>query len=378
MGTLMVSIRPRGGLTCPDCFLTYRAKVVAVALRDPRVAPPRPARHHGPMVETRVAATYVQLLYEYLQAQGLEPARLLGPRPDPQEHFVSLLEWQRMLRQVDALEQRGGLGLRIAEGVQARHFGVVGYAALACSTLGEALQRLERYHVSVYDVNPAQVLVGADGLVIEWGIERGRPGALVDETAIASLVQLARDMTGRCLPVQQVAFVNPAPPDERPYQDFFGGVVRFDQAVTRLVIAPEYLALPLRKSDPALLALLDEQAEALLARVAALPAAVEHWRRALVPLIREGQGSLAALAASRHMSARSLQRRLSEQGMSFQQLLDQTRQHLAEGHLRERALDLAEIALLLGYSEQSAFTRAFKGWTGETPAQWRKRRLVNP
>ena len=64
--------------------------------------------------------------------------------------------------------------------------------------------------------------------------------------------------------------------------------------------------------------------------------------------------------------------------MSFQQLLDQTRQHLAEGHLRDGALDLAEIALLLGYSEQSAFTRAFKGWTGESPAQWRKRRLSPP
>lgn len=374
----MVAIQPQAGLTCSDLFLTYRAKVASIPCSDPRVAPPWVARHDSPMVETRVAATYVQLLYEYLQAQGLEPARLLGPRPDPQEHFVSLRDWQRMLRQVDALEQRGALGLRIAEGVQARHFGVVGYAALACSTLGDALQRLERYHVSVYDVNPAQVHVAPDGLVIEWGVERGRPGALVDETAIAALVQLTRDMTGRCLPVKLVAFVNPPPPDEQPYRDFFGGVVLFDQPATRLVMALEHVGLPLRKSDPALLALLDEQAEALLARVAALPAAVEHWRRALVPLIREGQGSLAALAASRHMSARSLQRRLSEQGMSFQQLLDQTRQHLAEGHLRDGALDLAEIALLLGYSEQSAFTRAFKGWTGESPAQWRKRRLSPP
>lgn len=326
------------------------------------------------MVDTRIASTYVQLLFEYLQGQGLDPVQVLGPAPGPEEHFVSLPAWQGMLRRVDALEQRPALGLRIAEGVAARHFGVVGYAALACSTLAEALLRLERHHVAVYDVNPATIHEQAGCMVIEWGVERGRPGALVDETAIASLVQLARDMTGRCLPVQAVDFVNPAPADVRPYRDFFGGEVRFDRPSTRVVIAPSYLALPLRKSDPALLALLDQQAEALLARVAALPAAVDHWRRALVPLIREGRMSLAALAASQHMSARSLQRRLNEQGMSFQQLLDRTRQHLAEGHLREPSLDLAEIALLLGYSEQSAFTRAFKGWTGESPAQWRKQR----
>lgn len=104
-----------------------------------------------------------------------------------------------------------------------------------------------------------------------------------------------------------------------------------------------------------------------------MPAVVDAWRRTLVPLIREGQTSLAALAEAHHMSARTLQRRLAEQGTSFQGLLDQTRRHLAERHLRDAQLDLAEIALLLGYSEQSAFTRAFRSWTGLAPAQWRRR-----
>jgi AraC-like DNA-binding protein len=249
---------------------------------------------------------------------------------------------------------------------------VVGYAALACSNLAEALARLERYHASVYDVNPVQVRVHPDRVVLSWGTDRGRPGALVDETAIASLVQLARDMTGRFLAVSRVAFVNPAPADLTPYTDFFGGEVLFDQPATEVHLQHEQLQLPLRRSDPALLALLDTQAEQLLAQVAALPAEVEAWRRRLVPLIREARPTLAALADTLHMSARTLQRRLSDQGLSFQQLLDDTRRHLAEGHLAEARLDLAEIALLLGYSEQSAFQRAFKQWTGSTPAQWRR------
>ena len=325
------------------------------------------------MAENRVASSYALLLYEYLEKQGHDPAQVLGaPRPDQAQHFVPMSDWQTWLRRVDALEKRPALALRIAEGISARHFGVVGYTALACGTLAEAMQRLERYHTSVYDANPATITATDEGVVIEWGVERGRPGALVDETAIASVVQLARDMTGRYWPVMSVSFVNPAPESTQPYEDFFGGQVVFGSPVTRLVFAHAYLALPLRKSDPSLLSLLDQQAEALLQQVAAVPAIVDAWRKTLVPLIREGKTSLAALAQAHHTSPRSLQRRLSEQGTSFQQLLDNTRQHLAEGHLRDAKLDLAEIALLLGYSEQSAFTRAFRAWTGLAPAQWRR------
>lgn len=326
---------------------------------------------------SRVAATYVRLLYDHLQAQDVDAERLLGPLPPADQHFVPLNAWQGMLTRVQDLEGRPGLGLRVAAGISPRHFGVVGYAALACATLGEALLRLERYHSSVYDVNPAVVRHLPEGISIEWGVSRGKPGPLVDETAIASLVQLARDMTGHVWPVMEVSFVNPRPDDVRPYEDFFGGVVRFGAPVTRLMLSAEHLVLPLRKSDPALLALMDQQAEALLARVASVPAEVEAWRRTLVVLIREGRPALVDLARAHHLSPRSLQRRLAEQGLGFQRLLDDTRQHLAEGYMRQPGLDLAEIALLLGFSEQSAFTRAFRQWTGLAPAQWRKQALAN-
>ena len=100
--------------------------------------------------------------------------------------------------------------------------------------------------------------------------------------------------------------------------------------------------------------------------------AIEHVRQALVGLIRSGRTSLADLAQSLQMSPRSLQRRLTEQGHSFQTLLGQTRQQLAEAYLRDANVELAEVALLLGYSEQSAFTRAFRQWTGQAPLQWRR------
>lgn len=324
------------------------------------------------MDDTRVAASYVQLLFEHLAALGRADA--LGPPPAPGEAFVSMRRWQALLTQARDLDPgpRATFPLRLARGIAPRHFGVVGFAALACATLAEALQRLERYHRSVYDVNIAQVRPCPAGVCIEWGVERGRPGALVDETAIAALVQLSRAFTGQALRALEVDFVNPRPADVRPYEDFFGGIVRFGQPSTRVVLAARDLALPLRGADTALLALLDAQAEALLQQVAAVSGPVGVWRQALVGLIRSGRTQLADLAQHLQMSPRSLQRRLAEQGHSFQTLLGQTRQQLAEAYLRDASVELAEVALLLGYSEQSAFTRAFRHWTGLPPLQWRR------
>ncbi len=324
------------------------------------------------MDETRVAASYVQLLFEHMTALGR--AEALGEPPAASEDFVALRRWQALLEQARALDPgaKSTFPLRLARGIAPRHFGVVGFAALACGTLGDALARLERYHRSVYDVNLATVRPSAQGLCIEWGVERGRPGALVDETALAALVQLTRELTGRHLRALSVDFVNRRPADVTPYEDFFGGPVRFDQPSTRLVLSAADLALPLRGADAALLALLDAQAERLLQQVAAVSGPVGVWRQALVGLIRSGRTALPDLAHSLQMSPRSLQRRLAEHGMSFQALLGQTRQQLAEAYLRDASVELAEVALLLGYSEQSAFTRAFRQWTGMAPLQWRR------
>lgn len=353
----------------------HLSSVVAVRSGLPRVSTPPTALAPIAMTalpQPRVAASYVHLLYEYLEGAGFDARALLGPEPGGREHFVPLATWQALLAKAQAADPRPALGLRVAQCIGPRHFGVVGYAALSCKTLAEALLRLERYHASVYDVNLAQIQWRPEGVRVEWGVERGRPGALVDETAIAAVVHLARALTGQDWPLDEVWFVNPPPDDLAPYEAFFQAPVRFGQPVTMLAFPARYLGLPLRESDPALLALLDAQAEDLLRQMSDLPLVVQAWRRSLITLIREGRATLAELASLHHTSTRSLQRKLSEHGTSFQQLLDHTRRLLAEEYLRRQDLDLAEIALLLGYSEQSAFTRAFRGWTGHAPAQWRR------
>lgn len=319
----------------------------------------------------RIAACYAQLLYEYLDQRGSDAQALLGPLPGGDQGLLPMPLWQSLLRRASEHLQEPALGLRIAAGISPRHFGVVGYTALACATLGEALQRLERYHALVYDVNPARLHSDGQYMQLEWGIACGCPGQLVDETGIAALVQLARNLTGQALPMRRVHFVNPAPADLRPYREFFAGEVLFGQPSTLLSLPLSYLQLPLRQADPALLALLDAQAESFL-RQQHSANLLSHCQQQLIPLLRSGNASLSSLGERLHRSPRTLQRHLQAQGSSFQQLLDDTRRQLAEGYLLDAQLPFSEIAALLGYSEQSAFSRAFKLWHGMGPLRWQQ------
>jgi len=326
----------------------------------------------------RVSTTYVTLLYEYLASKGLDAVALLGPLPDERaQPYTRVTDWRALLERAQAEVGGPAFGLRVAAGITPRHFGIVGYLGLACASLGEALQRTERYASLVYDVNPLRLVVEGASLVIRWGTENGKPGQLVDETGIASMVQLARDMTGQSWPVERVAFVNPAPAELAPYRAFFGGEVEFGQVCTELQIPLGYLQQPLRQPDAALLALLDRQAEAMLVRGRDADGS-DPYRRVLIRLLREGRASLPELAAAFHVSQRTLQRRLVDEDMRFQQLLDDTRRMLAHEYLCDSRLTLTDIAELLGFSEQSALTRAFRQWTGTTPTRWRKQHGQEP
>jgi AraC-like DNA-binding protein len=339
------------------------------------------------MSENAVAVPYARLLFEFLERESLDPEAVIGVQASAldQRERVPVPEWRAWLEHAQAAVNRPALGLEVGRLITPRHFGVLGYTVLHCQHLAAALARMERYHRLIYDVNPVHWRVeGADALV-EWGIERGRPGQLVDETGLAAVVQFARDITAADWPAQwawplrDVWFVNPPPADPAPYEAFFNCPVYFGQPHTRLRFAGDWLARPLRQPDADLLAILDERAETLLAAEAERdprPDPTRTWRRQLAGLLRDGAASLERLAELNHVSPRTLQRQLGRAGTRYQTLLDETRHMLARDYLADPRLELAEIAQLLGFSEQSAFTRAFRHWTGEPPERWRRRQRV--
>lgn len=323
-----------------------------------------------------VPASYVRLLFEYLDARGIDAAALLGESaPDlsgavPGRYPVE--RWRRHLETAAQHLRDPDLGLHLGQTVTPRHFGVMGYVLLSCGTLGAALTRLHHYQRLVYDVSPLRIDAGPQSVTLEWGTENGRPGRLVDETAITSLVQFARRLCGESAAVDAVDFVNPPPASLDPFRRFFGGTVRFAQDATRVRLPVSLLARPLCQPDPALLGMLESQADALLSALPEAGDLEQAVRRAVTTGAREGELSLERVASMLHTSPRTLHRRLDARGLGFRTLRDDTRRRLADRHLADPGLSLAEIAQLLGYSEQSAFNRAYRRWTGQTPLQARR------
>lgn len=273
------------------------------------------------------------------------------------------------------LQPRPALGLEIAKFARPAHIGVLAYLSASCSTLGEALQQFRRYHRLAYDCSAPTLMAQGDGriLTMNWAFEAGKPGQLVDEFAIGMFYQLLQQLVAPVrITLRQLAFINPSPPTLQPYERFFGCPVQFSASLTTVSFDIELLALPLTRPDAALQAILDAQAQALLTALPSKDLFNQQFQQIIVQSIQQGEVSILAVAERLGLSVRGLQRRLATQNLHYQAELDRIRLVLADQYLKDLQLGLADIALLLGYSEQSAFQRAYKHWTGQTPQKMRR------
>jgi AraC-like DNA-binding protein len=171
-----------------------------------------------------------------------------------------------------------------------------------------------------------------------------------------------------------VRFKHEEPPDTSEHTRIFGCPVRFGADVNAIVFDPALLALPLRSADPVLAEILAAADDEALARLPGTTSTADVVRRRLPELLTNGEATLAVTARAVGMSERSLQRRLRDDGVSYQKLLDDVRRELAEHYLARDDLSTADVAFLVGFSDPASFHRAFKRWTGVTPAQHRQRR----
>ncbi|MDH1105725.1 AraC family transcriptional regulator [Metapseudomonas otitidis] len=333
-----------------------------------------------PSGHASVSASLTQAVLHAAVALGLPRATLLQDSgladadlndPDARIPFTRQEAlWHSIARHLDAPEPGLALGRALAPG----QFSVLGYLLQSSPTLGEALEAELRYQRLVGEGGTLVVDARGDEL---WTLYRPLdPRAPATRPRVLALmafwVGLMRPLLDD-LRLLRATFQHPAPADLAPYQACFGCPLIFDAADYALVLPLSLRQTPLKQANPPLQAVLRQHAEALLAR---LPS--EGLRARVVALLgaqlAHGEPDRAALASALGLSERTLQRRLAEEGSSYQHLLIDTRRQLAERHLQDADLPIAEIALLLGYSEPSVFFRAFRQWTGMTPGEYRQAR----
>ena len=307
---------------------------------------------------------------ELLRAAALDPERLVDPDATlPRSQEIRL--WDEAVR----LTGDPDFGLHLAEWV-ARfpldHFDVLAFAVRSSPTLGEHYRLVGRYirliHEGVY------LSLEEDGdvarLVHGHSPELAGPRQPV-EGMLALLLLHGRLGVGEDFAPRAVCFAHARPAVVSEQERVFRAPVRYGCPRNELVLDRALLGRAQRHADQRLLALLDRQLGVLLSELPESRSFRDVVARCMMDELPEREPAVAAIAVKLHMSSRSLQRRLQGEGTSFADVLSDVRRDRALHYLKDRRLSIGEIAFSLGFRDVTAFHRAFKRWTGSTPAKYR-------
>jgi AraC-like DNA-binding protein len=298
----------------------------------------------------------------------------LSPRSDPDtasRESVAAEAYYGFLERATSDDDHG-LPYRYAEELHPDEFSALGLALKTAGTLRGALHRLVRYILLLSDTLEYELVDEPEGAaVLVLSRPHHRRGArLANECALAAVTAVLREAAGRRVTPTAVTFRHERPASITEAHSFFGCPVRFGAERNAIEWDERTLAVRARLADQGLSAFLLTHLEQLRAEQAdrSLVASVHS---AVTDLLPDGLPKKAAVARRMGMSERTLHRRLTENGESFQSILRRSRREAAEGLLATDRHSLAEVAFLTGFADQSAFQRAFKSWTGQTPATFR-------
>jgi AraC-like DNA-binding protein len=335
-------------------------------------------------VSSTVSVAYLQGLLDYLGRQGIDSRELLervqlSPLILTQrDQRIAASVYLELLGHGVRLTGDEQLGLHVGEAIRPGYYGVLGYLIMSCATLADALHRQARYaalvgnlgQVDLADEPPQE---GREAQVAHsWRPRLPQQQRQMSEETLAGWVTFGRWISGLDIPPTEVRFQHSAPADTAEYQRIFRCPVLFGQADNALVFPKRLLASPLGQADVQVRLTLDAYADNLLGEVQQEASVLDRARLELSRQLPESAADLQQIAARLALSPRTLQRRLREAGLSFNQLVDETRQQLVLHYLGDPALELAEIAFLVGFSEPGSLTRAFRRWTGQSPGEYRR------
>ena len=328
----------------------------------------------------KVLAAAASGVAEMIQRNGGDPDTILGRATiqarDLESPFNELNLGQYCLLFEEAAQQTGNdnFGLQFGAGFGPKRLGAIGYAAISSPTLAAGLRNMERYFPAHQSQTTFALRQDSDILwlvyqIYDPRITRRRQDA---ELSMGMFCNIFRHCLGDAWTPLEVRFEHAMPEQPREHQDSYGAPVSFGQPINALAFRRADLDTPMPEQDPYLYSVI----EAFLknrVELRADPSDFAALVRNQIKLGLEGATpTLAEVARELGVSEQSFRRQLRDRNLGFNDLLRAARQELALRLIKTTDTPLTEVAFALGYSELSAFSRAFRGWTGMSPQRYRR------
>lgn len=306
---------------------------------------------------------------QLLRSVGLHPEQPVDPA-----HMLSDADYYSLLEQVAEHDDNPTtIPLRAGASMRCDDYGALGLAMKSAVNLRGTYERAIRYalvltSVAAYELEPAPE--GAFMHLRRSG-ERRLGMRLSNEATLASIVTLSKEVSTQPFQPLGVFLKHSAPDSLEAHRNFFGCPVHFDTDRDAFLVSSESLNTPNHLGDQSISRFFDSHLDDEVSKLEDDLSLDQQVRQCVSRALSEGVPAISVVARQLAMSGRTLQRRLSDLGTSYQYLVDEARRHLAERLIRETDYSLAEVAFMSGFSEQSAFSRAFKRWNGQTPRSYR-------
>lgn len=334
---------------------------------------------HVVQAEPTVAVGYAMELINFAVAEGVEKSTLLAAAHIDPAHLegpdarLPFSTYVALMRAAKALTEDPAFALRLGQQHDFDNVSVVGLLCYAAPTMGDSLKALNTFGrlVAEFDMpepgNRFQLVEDNEGL---W-LTDTQTGALefpemTEETWSRFIAETTRNFPDFTF-AKRVCVPHPAPAHAEAYERLWRVPVTFASDRNGILINSDWPKIPLHKPNPYVFGLLSEHAQQLMMNLEQSKTVRGQVEAALLPLLHTQDTGMDAIAAKLGMSRQTLYRRLKDEGVTFEQVFDELRHQMAIHYLNGKKTTVFETATLLGFSDPSAFSRAFKRWTGTSP-----------
>jgi AraC-like DNA-binding protein len=330
-----------------------------------------------PKPESSLATIWL-IMFRLVELHGIDPQRFmreLGVAPETFRDVTARLPshlGDAAFEKASVQISDPAFALRAAQCWHPSNLGTMGYAWLSSRTLHTGLKRMERFARIIGGRMTYRCVEEPDGLrfVFDHGRGDATIGYAITDFSLSILIDMCRTNFGSKLNAAAVSLRRPIPAKPQPWQEFFGCAIQFGAAEDSFLLDLDMADTPLPSANIPLAntfdAILTEQMASFFK-----DDIVSRCKAYLLRELTSGLPTANEVASALGLSQRSLQRKLREIGLTYQNVLDETRHELARRYLDDPGKSVTEITFLLGFSEQSAFTRAFRRWSGMAPTSYR-------